>query len=216
MISSIFRCGYVFLKTTSRLSCRERWISFFRHWRQLPSWRRMVSFTANWIAASPTCNWMLPGLLYNTSGSRTGAGHELVTETPTCLEVSEHTTLGLLDLGAIFNTLSMLRPSQNSRHFPDYIFKCIDLNENVWISLKFGGWGWGGVVVGWGGGCPINIGSWGGVGGVQLTLVQIMVWRRPGDKPLAEPMMVSLLMHIYICVSRSQWVKPCHYNSQLI
>ena len=56
--------------------------------------------------------------------------------------------------------------------------------------------GWGGGGVGWG--CPINIGSWGGVGGVQLTLVQIMVWRRPGDKPLAEPMMVSLLMHIYM------------------
>ena len=27
------------------------------------------------------------------------------------------------------------------------------------------------------------------------SLVQIMAWRRPGDKPLSEPMMVSLLMH---------------------
>ena len=36
------------------------------------------------------------------------------------------------------------------------------------------------------------------------SLVQIMAWRRPGDKPLSEPMMVSLLMHI--CVSRPQWV----------
>ena len=36
------------------------------------------------------------------------------------------------------------------------------------------------------------------------ALVQIMVWRRPGDKPLSEPMVVSLLMHI--CVTRPQWV----------
>ena len=36
------------------------------------------------------------------------------------------------------------------------------------------------------------------------ALVQIMAWRRPGDKPLSEPMMVSLLMHI--CVTRPQWV----------
>ena len=37
------------------------------------------------------------------------------------------------------------------------------------------------------------------------ALVQIMAWRRPGDKPLSEPMMVSLLTHI--CVTRPQWVK---------
>ena len=46
---------------------------------------------------------------------------------------------------------------------------------------------------------------------VQLTmfhhwyLVQIMAWRRPGDKPLSEPMMVRLPTHI--CVTRPQWVK---------
>ena len=31
-----------------------------------------------------------------------------------------------------------------------------------------------------------------------------MAWRRPGDKPLSEPMMASLLTHI--CVTRPQWV----------
>ena len=36
------------------------------------------------------------------------------------------------------------------------------------------------------------------------SLVQIMAWRRPGDKPLSEPMMVSLTTHI--CVTRPQWV----------
>ena len=32
---------------------------------------------------------------------------------------------------------------------------------------------------------------------IILTLVQLMAWRRPGNKPLFEPMMVSLLMHKY-------------------
>ena len=32
-----------------------------------------------------------------------------------------------------------------------------------------------------------------------------MAWRRPGDKPLSEPMMIRLLTHI--CVIRPQWVK---------
>ena len=81
-----------------------------------------------------------------------------------------------------FNTL---RPRQYGRHFPD-IFKCIFLNENVCIlikiSLKF-------VPKG-----PINN---------IPALVQIMAWRRSGDKPLSEPMMVSLMTHI--CVTRPQW-----------
>ena len=39
-----------------------------------------------------------------------------------------------------------------------------------------------------------------------------MAWRRPGDKPLSELMMVSLLTHI--CVTRPQWVKwTCDYLS---
>ena len=80
-----------------------------------------------------------------------------------------------------------LRPRQNGRHFTDNIFKCIFLNENVWISinisLKF-------VPKG-----PINNIS---------ALVQIMAWRRPGDKPLSEPMVVRLMTHI--CVIRPQWV----------
>ena len=37
------------------------------------------------------------------------------------------------------------------------------------------------------------------------AMVQIMAWRRPGDKPLSEPMMVNLLTHI--CVTRPQRVK---------
>ena len=45
--------------------------------------------------------------------------------------------------------------------------------------------------------------------GVQFNnipaLVQIMAWRRPGDKPLFEPMLVFVPTHI--CVTRPQWVK---------
>ena len=33
----------------------------------------------------------------------------------------------------VFNTL---RPRQNGRHFPDDIFKCIFVNENVWIAIE--------------------------------------------------------------------------------
>ena len=36
------------------------------------------------------------------------------------------------------------------------------------------------------------------------ALVQIMAWRRPGDKPLSEPMLIILLTHI--CVTQPQWV----------
>ena len=37
------------------------------------------------------------------------------------------------------------------------------------------------------------------------ALVQMMAWRRIGDKPFSEPNKVSLLGHI--CVTRPQWVK---------
>ena len=84
--------------------------------------------------------------------------------------------------------INSLRPRLNKRHFADDIFKCIFLNENVWILLKI---------------------SLKFVPKVRInnipTLVQIVAWRRPGDKPLSEPMLVILLTHI--CVTRPQWVK---------
>ena len=83
--------------------------------------------------------------------------------------------------------INTLRPRQNGRYFADDIFKCIFLNENVWIpieiSLKFAPEG------------SINN---------NPALFQIMAWRRPGDKPIMEPMMDSSLTHI--CVTRPQWV----------
>ena len=91
--------------------------------------------------------------------------------------------------------LNTLRPRQNGRHFADDIFNFIFLNENIWIpikiSLKF-------VPID-----PINN---------IPALVQIMAWRRPGDKPLSELMMVNLLTHI--CVTRPHWVKACYIPMQ--
>ena len=49
---------------------------------------------------------------------------------------------------------------------------------------------------------------------LRVQLVQIMAWRRSGDKPLSEPMMVSLLTHI--CVTRPQWVNNGRDTSPLI
>ena len=81
-----------------------------------------------------------------------------------------------------------LRPRQDGRHFPDDIFKSIFLNGNVWISIKI----------------SLKFVPKGPINNTIPAMVQIMAWRRPGDKPLSVPMMVRLLTHI--CVTRPQWV----------
>ena len=81
--------------------------------------------------------------------------------------------------------VNTLRPRQKGRHFADDIFTCVFLNENVWIPIKISS-----KFVPKG---PINN---------IPALVQIMAWRRSGDKPLSESMMVSIPTHI--CVTRPQ------------
>ena len=89
--------------------------------------------------------------------------------------------------------INISRPRQNGRHFTDGIFKCIFLNENacisINISLKF-------------------------IPGRQMinipTLVQMMAWCRPGDKPLSKPLMANLLTHIR--VTRPRWFKRPSYQ----
>ena len=122
----------------------------------------------------------------------------IITERMSCYQVftmQRNSTLSK----SILNTL---RLKQNGRHFANNIFKCISLDENVWIlikiSLKF-------ILKG-----PNN--------NIDITaLVQIMAWCWQGDKPFSEPMMVSLLMRI--CVSQLQWViiieKPKYNSIQL-
>ena len=79
--------------------------------------------------------------------------------------------------------LNPLRPRQNGRHFADDTLNRIFLNENVRISIKI----------------SLKCAPKGSINNIP-ALVQIMAWRRPGDKPLSESMMVSLLTHI--CVTR--------------
>ena len=54
-------------------------------------------------------------------------------------------------------------------------------NENVSISIK--------ILLEFILKCPINN---------IPALVQILAWRRLGDKPLSEPIMIILLTHIYV------------------
>ena len=80
--------------------------------------------------------------------------------------------------------VNTLRPTQNGPH----IFKCIFLNENVSITIK------------------ISLKFFSHVQINHLpALAQIMAWRRSGDKPLSEQMMVRLPPHI--CVTRPKWFK---------
>ena len=83
--------------------------------------------------------------------------------------------------------LNTLRPRKNGRHFADDMFKCIFLNVNVWIPIEI----------------SMTFVPKGSLNN-NPALFQMMAWRRPGDKPLSEPMMVSSLTHI--CVTRPQWV----------
>ena len=66
--------------------------------------------------------------------------------------------------------VNTLRPKQNGRQFPDEIFKYIFLNENVWISIKI----------------SLKFVPKGPINNIP-SLVQILAWRRPHDKPLSEP-----------------------------
>ena len=84
--------------------------------------------------------------------------------------------------------VNTLRSRQNGRHFADDTFKRIFLNENVLISIKI----------------SLKFVPKGPINNIP-ALVSIMALRRPGDRPLSEPRMVSLPTHI--CVTRPQWVK---------
>ena len=64
-----------------------------------------------------------------------------------------------------------LRQRQNGRHFMD-IFKCIFLNENLQITIKI----------------ALKFSSTGPINNIP-AMVQIMAWRRRGDKPLSEPLL---------------------------
>ena len=83
--------------------------------------------------------------------------------------------------------VNTLRLRQNGRHFADVTFKRIFLNENIGISIKI----------------SLKFVPKGPINNIP-ALVQVMAWRRPGHKPLTEPMVVRSLMHI--CVTQPQWL----------
>ena len=72
------------------------------------------------------------------------------------------------------NRVNTLRPRQNGRHFADDTFKRIFINEHVRISINI----------------SLKFAPKGLINNIP-ALVQIMAWRRPGDKPLSEPMITG-------------------------
>ena len=83
--------------------------------------------------------------------------------------------------------INLLRPKQNGRLFADYTFKRIFLNENIRILIKI----------------SLTFAPKGLINNIP-ALVLIMAWRRPGAKPISEPMLVRSPTHI--CVTRLQGV----------
>ena len=71
-----------------------------------------------------------------------------------------------------FKPLNTLRPGKIAATLSDDIFKCISLNENCWISNKIS---------------LRHVPQ--GLIDNMAALVQIMAWRRRGDKPLSEAML---------------------------
>ena len=71
----------------------------------------------------------------------------------------------------------------------------LQMHLNVWISLKI----------------SLKFVAKSQINNI-LALIQIMAWRRPGDNPLSETMMDSLLTHI--CITWPQWVNKSYNTSQ--
>ena len=69
---------------------------------------------------------------------------------------------------------TLLHPCENVRHFTDDRFKCNFMNEKcsilIQMSLKF-----------------VPKGSMDS----KSVLIQVIAWRRKGDKPLSEPMLTQ-------------------------
>ena len=100
-----------------------------------------------------------------------------------CWEIK--TIMSALTYLKMIYPVNSLRPRQNGRLFADDTFKRLFLNENIRISINF----------------SLKFVPKGLINNIP-ALVLIMTWCRPGDKPLSEPMMVSLPTHI--CVTRPQ------------
>ena len=138
-----------------------------------------------------TCHWHIDYFLYEgymTSRMTSELPHVLHDNIQPLALVSQDNSTTYY-----FNTL---RPRQNGRRFTDDTFKRIFLNESIRVSIKI----------------SLKFVPKGPISN-DPALVQIMACRRSGDKPLSEPMMVSLLTHI--CVTRPQWINERANNSAM-
>ena len=75
-----------------------------------------------------------------------------------------------------YDMLSSSPPGQNGCHFADDIFECIFVNEKLCILIK--------ISLKFLPKAPIDYKS---------ASVQVMAWRRPGDKPLPEAMLIHFI-----------------------
>ena len=96
-------------------------------------------------------------------------------------------TVGLLD-NTKHNHLTHWGWDKMANIFQTTFSNAFSWKENVWIAIKI----------------SLKFVPRGLINNIPAS-VQIMAWRRPGDKPLSEPMLVSPLTHI--CISWPQWVK---------
>ena len=151
-------------------------------------WWRVIGTYSAWCkteaSLSYTINCMVADDLAMQGTKTSAASNGIVL---LCLEYSYFSTC-YVDMA---NTLTR---RQDGCHFPDDMFKCIFLTENMWISIEF----------------SLKFLCMGPINNIA-TLVQIMAWHCPGDKPFPEPVVVSLLTHV--CVTWPQWVKwlqTCH------
>ena len=118
--------------------------------------------------------------------SRPGNKTAALTQMDYCHVASSHHLLQWCHISTAVSSQSLwiipgvntLRPRQDGCQFPD-IFKCIFLNENIWISLEI----------------SLKFAPRGPINNIP-ALVQIMAWRRPGDKPLSEPMIVYWRIYV--------------------
>ena len=104
-----------------------------------------------------------------------------------CWQKDDSQTITEFNLVKDMASINTLRLRQNGHRLADDTFKRIFMNENVRISINI----------------SLKFVPTGLINNIP-ALVQIMAWRRPGNKPLSEPMMVNLLTHI--CVTLPQWV----------
>ena len=125
--------------------------------------------------------------------------HETGQSLTKCISCPNNGSVRSRWLDAPLHLINTLRPRQNGRHFTDDIFKCIFLNENISfpikVSLKF-------VPKG-----PINN---------IPSLVQKMDWRRSGDKPLSEPMMVYRRIYASIGLKELTGSGRCNGRRRLV